>query len=254
MQTIAVVQARTSSSRLPGKVMMPILGTPMIIHQLWRVQRSKLIDKIILATSDNVSDDQLALLCERAGFNVFRGSLNNVLDRFQKAIAKEDYANIVRITGDCPLCDPKIIDDVIESHLNSKAEYTSNALKPSFPDGLDVEVITKAAFQKVLKSAFLPSQLEHVTPYVYQNPTEFKINEHVSKMDFSKLRWTVDELIDFEFVSEIYRLIYPKKPDFGMEDVLKVINSNCLIKFDNSGIKRNEGYAISLLQDLKYEL
>ena len=112
MQTIAVVQARTSSSRLPGKVMMPILGTPMIIHQLWRVQRSKLIDKIILATSDNVSDDQLALLCERAGFNVFRGSLNNVLDRFQKAIAKEDYANIVRITGDCPLCDPKIIDDV----------------------------------------------------------------------------------------------------------------------------------------------
>ena len=83
MQTIAVVQARTSSSRLPGKVMMPILGTPMIIHQLWRVQRSKLIDKIILATSDNVSDDQLALLCERAGFNVFRGSLNNVLDRFE---------------------------------------------------------------------------------------------------------------------------------------------------------------------------
>ena len=115
MQTIAVVQARTSSSRLPGKVMMPIVGTPMIIHQLWRVQRSKLIDKIILATSDNVSDDQLALLCERAGFNVFRGSLNNVLDRFQKAIAKEDYANIVRITGDCPLCDPKIIDDVIQN-------------------------------------------------------------------------------------------------------------------------------------------
>ena len=162
MQTIAIVQARTSSSRLPGKVLRPILGTPMIVHQLWRIERSKLIDKIILATSDDKSDDQLSLLCYQAGFNVFRGSLNNVLNRFQKAIASEDCAHVVRLTGDCPLCDPKIIDDVIESHLNTGAEYTSNALTPSFPDGLDVEVVTKTALKKgtTLKTEVLKTGLD----------------------------------------------------------------------------------------------
>jgi glutamate-1-semialdehyde aminotransferase/spore coat polysaccharide biosynthesis protein SpsF (cytidylyltransferase family) len=246
---VAVLQARCSSRRLPGKVLRPILGKPMLAHQIERILRSGRIDRLILATSTEASDDPLVSLGAQLGVSVHRGSLDDVLDRFYGAVKGLDVQHVVRLTGDCPLADPGVIDEVIDAHLTEGADYTSNALEPTWPDGLDVEVIKLGALRKAHTEATLTSDREHVTPYIYKHPALFKIVKHKQARDLSQLRWTVDEPVDFELVTAIYDALYPQNPRFGYTDVLRLIETRPELATMNTQHQRNAGYTASLQKE-----
>jgi len=246
---LAIIQARTSSTRLPGKVLKTILGVPILLMQIERVKNSKLIDNIIVATSVDESDLQIENLCIDAGLSCFRGSLDDVLDRFYSAAKLNKPTNVVRLTADCPLMDPEIIDKVIKYHLDGFYDYTSNALEPTFPDGLDVEVMKYGALEIAWREAKLTSEREHVTPYIYKNKEKFKIGVFKNNVDLSHLRWTVDYEEDFEFVNEIYKNLYKAGNKFSMADVLELLKANPGIDKINSKYWRNDGYEKSLKND-----
>lgn len=249
MAVVGILQARTNSSRLPGKVLMNILDEPMILHQLRRLKNSLLLDEIIVATSFENSDDALAEVCAVAGYRVFRGSLNDVLDRFFKAIEDDSYDHIVRLTGDCPLTDSEVIDKIIRRHLQTDNDYTSNGLNPTYPDGLDVEIFKYSALANAWENAVLPSHREHVTPYIYAHPENFSLENYENDRDLSAMRWTVDEAEDFEFVTEVYRNLYPSNANFTMTDVLDLLDNRPDIMTINSFMTRNEGLKKSLIED-----
>ena len=246
---LAVLQARYSSSRLPGKVLKPILGKPMLQHQIERVKRAKKIDELVVATSSDPSDDAIAKLCEEQGILCFRGSLDDVLDRVYQAAKPYSPDHVVRLTGDCPLSDPEIIDQVIEFHLRQGADYSSNAIRPVHPDGLDVEVCRFSVLTEAWKEAKLPSQREHVMPFIHGQPARFKIAHFESAVDHSEERWTVDTAADFELVTAIYGALYPSNPAFGMQDVLKFLKDRPELADLNRQSKRNEGFQVSLQKD-----
>lgn len=243
---LAIVQARVSSSRLPGKVLKPILNKPMIVHQIDRIKNSKLINKIVLATSENSSDDALVEVCSKYEIEVYRGSLENVLERFYKCAKNYVPEQIIRLTGDCPLIDWNIIDRTVELHLIENNDYTSNTLEPTYPDGLDVEVMSYNALEMAYRNARLPSEKEHVTPYIYNHKELFKVGCLKNNIDLSGLRWTVDETEDFEVITQIYETLFPKNPKFLLEDILIFLNRNPGIVKINSLFKRNEGMLKSL--------
>lgn len=249
MSIVAILQARTSSSRLPNKVLKPILGTPMLQHQIERVSRSKLVDQLVVATSVESSDDELVGLLEHLGVHVYRGSLDDVLDRFYQAALELKPSHVVRLTGDCPLIDPVVIDDVIAYHIETGADYTSNVYPPSFPDGLDVEIMTLSTLENAWKAASLASDKEHVTSYIRNKKSVFSVRNLENKKDLSALRWTVDELNDFDFVSEIYAHLYRDNPEFNMMDILNLLVAKPELGIINQGYVRNEGYFKSLLKD-----
>ncbi len=247
---LGILQARTSSSRLPGKVLKPILGMAMLAHQIERVLRSCLIDKLVVATSNDQSDDPVEQLCREMNVDCFRGSLDNVLDRYYQCAVNYNPETIVRLTGDCPLADPVVIDGAIQYFLDNSLDYVTNGgAKPTFPDGLDVEVFTFEALKSAWKNAILPSEKEHVTQYINKRTDIFKNRIYKGKVDLSGLRWTVDEPRDFEFVTRIYEELYPKNPEFTTEDILKLLERRPELSLINSGIERNEGLRKSLLQD-----
>ncbi|MCK4632375.1 MAG: glycosyltransferase family protein [candidate division Zixibacteria bacterium] len=246
---LAVLQARTSSSRLPGKVLKPIMGKPMLARQLERVNRASKVDRLIVATSVDVSDNDLATLCGELGQPCFRGSLDDVLNRFYLAVQEEKPEHVVRLTGDCPLADPSLIDSVIQYHLDGAYDYVSNGLEPTFPDGLDVEVMRFVALETAWKEAKLPSEREHVTPFIWNQPERFKIAAFKGEVDRSHLRWTVDEPDDLELVRQIYGELYPRNPEFTTEDILQLLEERPELCQLNSSFKRNEGFDISLEKD-----
>ncbi len=248
---LAVIQARFSSSRLPGKVMKDLLGEPMLFRQIERVLRSKMIGSIVVATSDDPSDDPIEVMCKEKGIAVFRGSLDDVLDRFYRASEPYSPDHVVRITGDCPLIDPAIIDMVTAKHLEEQNDYTSNTLVPTFPDGLDVEVMTFDALKVAWRSARLSSEREHVTPFIYKNQDNFKCANLANESgDLSKMRWTVDEPEDFTFIHGVYSRLYPVNPDFSTEEVLRLIEDHPEFYALNDRFERNEGYRRSLEKDV----
>ena len=248
----AVVQARVTSTRLPGKVLKTLAGKPMIIQQLERIDHCSMLDKVILATSVDVTDDPLAKVVQAVGREVFRGSLNNVLNRYYEAARQYSPDHVVRLTGDCPLVDPRIIDQVIQAHVEQPNDYTSNTLKPSYPDGLDVEVVTFSALEKCFKLARLPSELEHVTQYIHNHVGEFRVCNVKHKSDLSNMRWTVDEPEDFEFVETIYKKLFTKNPSFDMHDVLDLLTAEPELQRINHKFKRNEGLKKSQIADEEY--
>jgi len=252
MKVVAILQARVSSSRLPNKVLLPILGLPMLQHQVERVLQSKAIDKLVIATSDHKSDDAIEKLANEMNVSCFRGCLNDVLDRFYNASLEYPSEHIVRLTGDCPLIDAAVIDQVIEYHLDSESDYTSNVSPPTFPDGLDVEVIKASVIYEAWSNARLLSEREHVTPYIRKQTQDYRISNYQNTSDLSVHRWTVDEAEDFEFVTEVYRHLYPVNKAFKMEDVLLLLENIPNIYEANQKYTRNEGYAKSLLQDKDY--
>lgn len=248
---LAILQARCSSSRLPQKVLKDILGKPMLLHQIDRINKSKLIDKLVVATSNDISDDIMEKRLTGSNIDVFRGSLDDVLDRYYQCALKYNPDYIVRITGDCPLIDWNIIDMVVKKHINEGNDYTSNALEPTYPDGLDVEVMNFTVLKKAWVNAKLPSEREHVTPYIYKNRNLFKIGCFKNIENLSELRWTVDELEDFKFVKTIYELLYNDNKYFTIDDILKVLKENPEVGQINSQFKRNEGYLKSIMIDEK---
>lgn len=223
--TLAILQARTSSRRLPGKVLADVLGQPMLARQIERIARAKRIDALVVATSDEPSDDPIAGLCAELGVACFRGSLHDVLGRFHAAAAAHSPrpAHVVRLTGDCPLTDPALIDAVIELHLASGADYTSNALARRFPDGLDVEVMRFEALATAQREARSAAQREHVTPYLYEHPERFALASLRCERDLGALRFTVDEPTDLRFVQRVYAALHPANPAFGWRDVLALV-------------------------------
>lgn len=246
---LAILQARTTSSRLPNKVLKSILGKPMLAHQIERVKRSRLIDNLVVATSTDSSDNALLDLCRCLGVECFRGNLDDVLDRFYQAALPYKPDHIVRLTGDCPLIDPNIIDMVIKFHVNGNYDYSSNCLEPTYPDGLDTEVFKYKCLFEAWQEAKLKSEREHVTPFINKQSNRYKLGCLKSPIDYSSLRWTVDESADFEFVSQIYSAIYPDNPLFAFEDILNLLESMPDLRQINAGINRNEGYMNSLKND-----
>lgn len=246
---LAILQARVSSSRLPGKVLKPLLGEPMLLRQIERVRRVQKIDQLLVATSTEPSDDLIEEMCARHGVACFRGNLNDVLDRFYQAAQPVHPDYVVRLTADCPLADPEVIGKTISVCLEGGYDYVSNALEPTFPDGLDVEVFRFSCLEQAWREARLPSQREHVTPFIYSQPERFKIGQYKNATDLSFLRWTVDEQRDFELVSAIYEELYPKNPAFATQDILKMLDSRPELKDLNTMHQRNEGYQKSLKAD-----
>lgn len=250
MKYLAIIQARVSSTRLPGKVLKEVCGKPLLELQYERVLRSKKINKTIFATSSNLDDDPIETICNDIGAECFRGSLDNVLERYYKAAEIYKPENIVRLTGDCPLIEPTVIDDVITYYEDEKYDYATNAIEPTFPDGLDVEVFSFDCLKKTYSKAELPSEKEHVTTYIPKD-SDFSIGHYKTEEDLSHLRWTVDEPEDFVLIKSIYESLYPTNRLFNYQDVLAFLKVNGLSDL-NSHIVRNEGKKSSYLKDIQY--
>lgn len=246
---LAILQARVSSSRLPGKVLMPLLGVPMLLREIERIGRASLIDQLLVATSNDASDDPISRLCRDNGILCYRGSLEDVLDRYYQAAKLSSPEHVVRLTGDCPLIDPEVIDQVARFYLDGAYDYASNTVTPTFPDGLDVEVFRFSCLEDAWREANLPSQHEHVTPFIHRQPERFKIGCFKQEPDLSRLRWTVDEAEDFEFVKQVYEALYRDNPAFVMDDVLHLLKSRPELLAINARFQRNEGYQKSLAKD-----
>jgi spore coat polysaccharide biosynthesis protein SpsF len=245
----ALLQARMTSSRLPAKVLKPILGEPMLARQIERVKRARRIDRLIVATSDDPADDPIEALSREAGIDCHRGSLNDVLDRMMKAARTCSPDWVVRLTGDCPLADAGVIDAAIALALEGGYDYVTNAVEPTFPDGLDVEVVRADVLETAWREAVLTSEREHVTPFIHKRPQRFKIGHLRHDVDLSHLRWTVDEPDDFELVTRIYERLYLQNPAFAWGEVLELIEREPELANYNTSHIRNEGYLKSLDRD-----
>ncbi len=243
---IAILQARASSRRLPGKVLRPLLGRPMLARQIERLERAETIDRLVVATSTQPSDDAVAALCAELEIGCFRGEMDDVLDRIYHAASQysDDHLrdHILRLTADCPITDPNLIDELVKFHLKGKFDYSSNCLEPTFPDGLDAEIMTFVTLEEAWSEATLPAHLEHVTPFIYSQPERYRLGSFKQKDDLSKLRWTVDEPADFAFVRKVFAMLYPKKPDFGTSDLLDLLVQRPELTRLNAHLERNEGY------------
>lgn len=246
---LGIIQARVSSSRLPGKVLKPILGKPMLAHQIERVLRANSLERLVLATSTETLDDPLVALASAAGIPCWRGSLEDVLDRFVGAGRAYGATHVVRLTGDCPLADPELIDAVVAHYRASGGDYASNTSPPTFPDGLDVEVMSMAALERAWREATLPSEREHVTRYIYERPAQFRLVNYAGIKDLSQFRWTVDNPEDFAVVTALYEALYPVNPNFTTLDILATIARRPELVRANAHIIRNEGLVWSLQKD-----
>jgi spore coat polysaccharide biosynthesis protein SpsF len=246
---LGILQARLSSTRLPGKVLAPILDRPMLLHQIERVRRAQSLNDLVVATSEHPEDDLIFGLCCEHGIRCARGSLDDVLDRFVTAARPFSPGYVVRLTGDCPLTDQDVIDAVVDFAISGDFDYATNAIQPTYPDGLDVEVIRMSALEEAWREASLRSEREHVTPFLHKQPDRFRIGHFRSQPDLSGLRWTVDETADLEFVRAIYERLWLAKPMFGMNDILALLEQEPELARINNSFKRNEGYAISLEND-----
>ena len=249
MSVNVILQARFSSSRLPGKVLKKIVNKPMLALQIERITKAKLVDKIIVATSKEQSDDAIEQLCEELNITCFRGKLNDVLDRYYQAVKQFPSDVIVRLTGDCPLIEPKIIDYVIALHLKQNADYTSNCATPCLPDGLDVEVFTNKALEQSWQQAIKPSEREHVTQYIRNHSELFSLADYQYSPDLSMHRWTVDEPEDFEFATKIYQNLYKNNVNFTMEDILNLLKQQPSLSEINNKFSRNQGLSASITSD-----
>lgn len=239
-KAVALLQARMSSSRLPGKVLKEINGKPMIYWQLQRIQQSQELEAVIVATSSDSSDDELANYIKNLGFSVSRGPLNNVYQRFAKNILNfSKNTIIVRLTGDCPLVMPKIIDQAIQIFRKSDVDYLSNTIIPTYPDGLDVEVFRSGAFLNLANQNLTVAEEEHVTLAFHRDSLKSKSINFCSPTDYSKLRWTVDYQEDFDFVTRVYHAFRGREQAFDFEDVLEFLASNPQLDQELDGTLRN---------------
>ena len=217
---VAILQARMSSSRLPGKVMKPLAGRPMVERQIERLRRCETLSRLVVATSDDPSDDVLASFLKDIGVEVYRGSLADVLGRYVGAIeALGIGGQIVRLTADCPLADPGVIDDCVRLQARLGVDYCSNGRNRTYPRGLDVESFDAEDLLTAGREATDPYDREHVTPFLYRPGALFTQGELVQDRDESALRWTVDTPEDYAFVEKVYAALYPTKPDFTSDDI-----------------------------------
>lgn len=243
-----IVQARTSSTRLSKKVLKDINGKPMILHIVNRLKKIKNVDQIILATTNNKEDDILAKIAKENNISIFRGDELDVLGRYYNCAKKFDSDPIIRITADCPLIEPSLVDEMLNFYLINDYDYVSNTLEPTFPDGLDIEIFSNTSLKNAEKNAKLPSEREHVTPYIKKNSNLFKTFNFKNKVDLSHIRLTVDEKEDLELIRKIFSIFNPKL-DFTLNDVIFLLEKTPELLKINSKFQRNEGYLESLKKD-----
>lgn len=240
MKIGAIIQARTSSSRFPKKVLQPLpYGSNICVLQqdIRRVRKSRLIEEVIVATTTNSDDDEIVEVAVKENTPYFRGSLDNVLERYYEAALNFNLDVIVRITSDCPCVDWNILDEVIQSHLDCNADYSSNSLVESFPRGIDCEVFNFDVLKQAYLNATEKYEKEHVTPYFYKsNPDKFKINNVLSSKDNSNIRITLDTPQDYALLCVIYDNLYPENNFFSLEDILELFDQKPWIKFINEDI------------------
>src|SRR6201996_8246625 len=218
--TLAVLQARMSSTRLPGKVMADVAGGPMILRQIERLRRCRRLDGVLVATSTDPSDDGLAAMLVLHDVPVHRGPLDDVLARYEGALKAHPAEIVARLTADCPLADPTVIDAVVDRLVDGKLDYAANTpAHRTYPKGLDVEVMRADCLLRAAREAKDPYEREHVTPYLYRHPEMFAQDFISQTADEGEGRWTVDRPDDLEFVREVYAALYPSDPDFTSDDV-----------------------------------
>jgi spore coat polysaccharide biosynthesis protein SpsF len=228
IKTVIVVQARMSSSRLPGKVMLPILGQSLLRRMVERVQMIQHEATIVIATSQEPADDIIEEEAARIGIPCYRGSLNNLLDRHYQAAKLFDAGIVLKIPSDCPLIDPRIIDQVLAFYFDHTGDYdyVSNLHPATFPDGNDVEIMTMACMERLMQEATRPLELEHTTPYIWENPDKFRIANVLweTGLDYSMShRFTIDYEADYRFINKVFEELYPVKPDFSCGDIIALL-------------------------------
>lgn len=250
MRIAVIVQARMGSTRLPGKVLADVNGHPVLWHVVTRARRAQTVDTVIVATSEREQDDPIAEFCHRHDIPCARGSEDDVLDRYYGAAREHRADVVVRVTGDCPLLDPEVLDRVVETYLQGNFDYVSNTLRSTYPDGLDTEVFNFAALEGAWREARLPAEREHVTPYIRASG-RFRTGNVTSDAwpPTRHLRWTVDEPADLEFVRQVYARLGQGGRSFGWLEVLRLSEEHPDIVQINAGSVRNEGYYRSLLNE-----
>jgi spore coat polysaccharide biosynthesis protein SpsF len=247
---VAIVQARLGSTRLPGKVLLPLAGKPLLFHVVDRLRQTPGLAGVVVATTDQPGDTPLREFLRAEEIPFFTGNEQDVLDRYYRAAEQFAADPIVRVTADCPLIDPNIVGRALRLYLEGEGrlQYIGFDGK-SFPDGLDVEVVSRAALAAAGRAAILPAEREHVTPFIWKQPYRFPQDKVTNDRDLSTQRWTVDEPADYELVKRIYDALYRPGRAFGMQAVLDFLSGHADLLALNAGIIRNAGYLKSLEED-----
>lgn len=222
MNTVAIIQARMGSSRLPGKVLTDLGGETVLARVVRRLKRSRQIARIVVATTGASADRAIASECERLQVACFRGSEDDVLDRYYQAVRSHPADAVVRITSDCPLIDPELADETIRVFTEENADYASNVSPRTYPRGLDVEVFTSAALERAWREARQPYEREHVTPFFYEHPEMFRLASASGEVDYSRYRWTLDTARDLELLRATYSR-FDNRDDFPWRDVIALM-------------------------------
>jgi len=239
VKTVIIIQARMTSTRLPGKVLRTVLGKPLLAYQLERLQRVRAADEIVVATTVNETDDAIVNVCKQLNVLHFRGSEQDVLERYYQAAVKRSADTIVRITSDCPIIDPRVVNQVIEFyHGHTECAYVSNCLPRTYPVGMDTEVFPFEALEKAYYEAVSAPDREHVTGFIERQPEVFRQANVPYVADCSHYRWTVDTAEDFEVISSILTALYPRNPYFTLEDCLELLTVHPEWEAINSHVKQ----------------
>ena len=246
MKVVAIIQARMGSTRLPGKVLRDIAGKPMLWHVIDRVKRCKTVDQIVVATTEKEENKVIIELARKCGVETFAGSEDDVLDRYYQAARRFNANVIVRITSDCPLIDPIIVDKVVDYYKDNidKIDYVNTA--PSFPEGVDTEMFSFNALESAWKDAKMRYEREHVSIYMHENPGIFRLATIENDKDMSHIRFTVDRMEDLTAVREIFKYLYKDGSIFYMQDILNLLEEKTEIMEINKNLIRNEGFLRSI--------
>ncbi|MEC0234311.1 glycosyltransferase family protein [Paenibacillus kribbensis] len=239
MNIVAIIQARMGSTRLPGKVSLDLLGLTVLERVVKRIKKVKQINKIVVATTDLTSDETIVKLAHKADVEVYRGSESDVLKRYYEAAVTHHADVIIRITSDCPVIDPVIIDELIANYITGSYDYVSNTIERSYPRGLDAEVFSFASLEKAHLEAKNMEQREHVTPYIYQNPDQFSLLSVTCAKDYSNYRWTLDTTEDWELIQQIYTY-FKDRDSFDWQDVLELMEIRPEIALINSHVEQKK--------------
>lgn len=223
--TVIIIQARMRSERLPGKVLIPILGRPMLGRQLDRLRRCRRVDEIVVAVPDSPSDDVLAEFVAREGVRCYRGSEADVLGRYRGAALESNAKTVVRVTADCPVIDPAVVDSCVGAFHDAagSTDYLSNTQRRTFPRGMDTEVFTRAALEAAHLEADRNDEREHVTPFVYRRPQRFRLRDLLADRDESRYRLTVDTPADLQLLNAVFEALLPTRPEFALQDIVELL-------------------------------
>lgn len=233
-----IIQARMGSERLPGKVLLPLLGRPMLSHVVSRVRLSHLVDEVVIATSNSERDDIIADLCRSEGWDCYRGSEEDVLDRYYHAANGAEH--LIRVTGDCPVIDSNVIDYVIAAYqcASPRVDYASNTLERTYPRGLDIEVFSFAALERAWKEDRSATGREHVTPYFYLHPERFRLLSVSNSIDYSGYRLTVDTIQDYRLIEQIY--VHFGHSEFDWQSIIDLLKAKPNLAISNQGIPQKQ--------------